>query len=72
MFCNVWAEQKNLIFFLHVLQSHSKFKPTASQERSKSSTTVHNIVTNSLFYLGWTSLSQFPIRIKYFLEFLGK
>jgi hypothetical protein len=57
---------------VHVLQSHSKFKPMASQERSKSSTSVHNIVTNSLFYLGLTSLSQFPIRIKYFQEFLDK
>jgi hypothetical protein len=72
MFCNVWAEQKETWFFcLHVLQSHSKFKTTASQERSKSSTSVQ-IVTNSLFYLGLTSLSQFPIRIKYFLEFLDK
>lgn len=71
--CSAMCEQnkKTCFFSLHVLQSHSKFKPTASQERSKSSTNVH-IVTNSLFYLGLTSLSQFPIRIKYCLEFLDK
>ncbi len=101
----VWAEQKNSIFFPHVLQCVSRTKelnffpacsvicgqnkknliffpacsaipqqiqtqgiPGEKQERSKSSTSVH-IVTNSLFYLGLTSSSQFPIRIKYFLEF---
>ncbi len=50
MFCNVWAEQKTWFFSLHVLQSHTKFKPTASQERSKSSTSVHNIVTFPLLF----------------------